>query len=304
METFSLSPFSSPRTPKKGSPRDDRFYTPRVYANNNNSSDGEFVTARGSARSNGLKSRTSSEDDFSTPRGDFDANSRQRRQSNTSNLLTSSSSIYSSPRQQQNNYNVNGQQYFDNRSEEKSSYNEYSNDNKGEGGQYAGYQNQSPIGFKRTDYKNDRDGYYNNSGNRNNISNNNNVGLSNTSIPSTTYDHTKDNSYDDAYSIPGSIEEEPSSNEDIDDLFRFARHGRCDEIDRILNKGIPIDVRDEYGSSLLIIACQNGNKRVAKLVLRRGANINGRNNKGNTALHYCNHFGYGEISYLSISLSF
>jgi hypothetical protein len=82
--------------------------------------------------------------------------------------------------------------------------------------------------------------------------------------------------------------------EDVDDIFSFARHGRVDEIDRLLDKGIPVDVRDSYGNTLLTIACQNGNKRVAKCVLRRAANINSRNNKGNTPLHYCYSYGYGD----------
>jgi hypothetical protein len=75
--------------------------------------------------------------------------------------------------------------------------------------------------------------------------------------------------------------------EDIEDIFRFARHGRLEEIEKLLEKGVPIDVRDIYGNTLLIIACQNGNKRVAKAVLRRGGDINARNFKGNTPLHYC-----------------
>lgn len=90
------------------------------------------------------------------------------------------------------------------------------------------------------------------------------------------------------------------SENDVEDLFSYCRHGRIVEIERHLDKGIPIDVRDQYGNTLLIIACQNGNKRVAKLLLRRGANINGRNHKGNTPLHYCYTFGYGDTlgSYL------
>lgn len=79
------------------------------------------------------------------------------------------------------------------------------------------------------------------------------------------------------------------SDQDVEDIFSYARHGRCDDIDRLLNRGIPVDVRDEYGNTLLTIASQNGNKRVAKTVLRRGGNINARNHKGNTPLHYCFH---------------
>lgn len=77
--------------------------------------------------------------------------------------------------------------------------------------------------------------------------------------------------------------------QDIEEIFSCARHGRCEEIERKLNEGLPVDVRDEYGNTMLITACQNGNKRVAKAVLRRGADINARNYKGNTPLHYCYH---------------
>ena len=81
---------------------------------------------------------------------------------------------------------------------------------------------------------------------------------------------------------------------ELEEIFSFARHGRCEEIEKLLDRGLPVDVRDEFGNTLLIIACQNGNKRVAKSVLRRGANINSRNFKGNTGLHFCYQYGYGE----------
>lgn len=79
------------------------------------------------------------------------------------------------------------------------------------------------------------------------------------------------------------------SEQDIEDIFSFTRHGRAEEIERLLSKGIPVDIRDAFGNTLLIIACQNGNKRITKALLRRGANINARNYKGNTPLHYCYH---------------
>lgn len=79
------------------------------------------------------------------------------------------------------------------------------------------------------------------------------------------------------------------SEQDVEDIFSFTRHGRLEEIERLLNKGVPVDIRDLYGNTILITACQNGNKRVAKAALRRGANINARNYRGNTPLHYCYH---------------
>ena len=71
---------------------------------------------------------------------------------------------------------------------------------------------------------------------------------------------------------------------DVEDIFSYARHGRISDIERLLDKGIPVDVRDVHGSTLLIIACQNGNKKVAKAVLRRGGDINAKNHKGDSLL--------------------
>lgn len=84
------------------------------------------------------------------------------------------------------------------------------------------------------------------------------------------------------------------SEQDVEDVFSFARHSRADDIEDLLDRGLPVDVRDDFGNTLLTTASQNGNKRVAKLVMRRGANINARNHKGNTPLHYCYQYGYGE----------
>jgi hypothetical protein len=84
------------------------------------------------------------------------------------------------------------------------------------------------------------------------------------------------------------------SEQDVEDIFSYARHGRIIDVERLLDRGVPINVRDLYGNTLLTIACQNGNKRVAKAVMRRGADLNVRNYKGNTPLHYCYHYGYGK----------
>ena len=71
------------------------------------------------------------------------------------------------------------------------------------------------------------------------------------------------------------------------DIFSLARHARVQEVEDLLLRGIPITSRDENGNSILSIGCQNGSKRIAKLALRFGADINERNDAGNTPLHYC-----------------
>ncbi len=71
------------------------------------------------------------------------------------------------------------------------------------------------------------------------------------------------------------------------DIFSLARHARVNEVEELLIRGIPVTSRDENGNSILSIGCQNGSKRIAKLALRFGADINEQNESGNTPLHYC-----------------
>ena len=70
------------------------------------------------------------------------------------------------------------------------------------------------------------------------------------------------------------------------DIFSLARHARVSEVEELLIRGVPIASRDENGNTILSIGCQNGSKRIAKLALRFGADINEQNGSGNTALHY------------------
>ena len=81
---------------------------------------------------------------------------------------------------------------------------------------------------------------------------------------------------------------------DVKAIFQAMRHNRAQEVTELLDKGVPINVKDKFGNTLLAVACQNGLKRLAKLALRRGANINSRNYKGNTPLHFCYTYGYGD----------
>ncbi|EEY57122.1 uncharacterized protein PITG_10930 [Phytophthora infestans T30-4] len=78
------------------------------------------------------------------------------------------------------------------------------------------------------------------------------------------------------------------------DLFSAARHNHYDSVVYMLDNSVSVNSRDAFGNTLLSIACQNGLKRITKLALRRGANINSQNNRGNTALHFCFAYGYGD----------
>ena len=54
------------------------------------------------------------------------------------------------------------------------------------------------------------------------------------------------------------------NDEDIETMFRAARHGKHKELKALLDRGIPPNMADQHGNTILIIACQNGNKRVVR----------------------------------------
>eukprot|EP00957_Ditylum_brightwellii_P015063 1136422-Ditylum_brightwellii.AAC.1 len=57
------------------------------------------------------------------------------------------------------------------------------------------------------------------------------------------------------------------------ELCSLIRHNKYRELEDIMNQpdwSLPIEYADDSGNTLLMISCQNGNKRIAKLCLRRG----------------------------------
>ena len=73
---------------------------------------------------------------------------------------------------------------------------------------------------------------------------------------------------------------ENAEGEQVTELFSLCRHGKYQEIEDLFDDPaflLAIDTKDELGNTLLMLAAQNGNKRITKLCLRRGANINSQN---------------------------
>jgi hypothetical protein len=78
----------------------------------------------------------------------------------------------------------------------------------------------------------------------------------------------------------------------------LVRHNKYGDLEQLLNQpdwNVPVDYQDEQGNSLLHVAAQNGAKRIAKLCLRRGANINMGNLQGQTPLHYAYGYGFADL---------
>ena len=82
-------------------------------------------------------------------------------------------------------------------------------------------------------------------------------------------------------------------------ICSLVRHGKYRDLEDTLNNpdwSLPIDYFNESGNTLLMIACQNGNRRIVKLCLRRGSKINKQNLNGNTCLHFAFGYGFGECN--------
>jgi hypothetical protein len=74
--------------------------------------------------------------------------------------------------------------------------------------------------------------------------------------------------------------------EAIEKAILAAKTSSISEMEDALEEDIGIDIIDQFGNSLLVLAAQQGSKRMCKYLLRRGATINWQNLQGNTALHY------------------
>ena len=52
---------------------------------------------------------------------------------------------------------------------------------------------------------------------------------------------------------------------------------------------------DDNGNTLLLVACQNGNEKIAQLAWKKGGNPNHQNGQGHTALHFAMTYGFFEL---------
>lgn len=85
---------------------------------------------------------------------------------------------------------------------------------------------------------------------------------------------------------------------DFPQLVSMVRNNRASDLEAFFDSEYRVSLDQEEegtGNTLLIVACQNGNKRICKMLLRRGASLNKRTKKGNTCLHYCFAFGFREL---------
>ena len=86
-------------------------------------------------------------------------------------------------------------------------------------------------------------------------------------------------------------------NADDHPVFRHVRRGRVADVAALLSsRRVDPDVRDRFGNTPLIVAAQNDRKRISKLVVKAGADLNAANARGNAALHYCYAYGHFDLA--------
>ncbi|MDI6402399.1 ankyrin repeat domain-containing protein [Balneolaceae bacterium ANBcel3] len=76
----------------------------------------------------------------------------------------------------------------------------------------------------------------------------------------------------------------------------FARSGNTEELQKMLNAGLPVNLMDEKGNSLLMLAAYNGNLDTTQMLIDLGADVNRVNDRGQSPLAGVAFKGYVAIS--------
>lgn len=67
-------------------------------------------------------------------------------------------------------------------------------------------------------------------------------------------------------------------------VFNLARHGDADELAALLDQGLPPNLRNDKGDTLLMLAAYNGNAPAVAALLARGADPDSLNDRGQVPL--------------------
>ncbi len=65
-------------------------------------------------------------------------------------------------------------------------------------------------------------------------------------------------------------------------IFRAAESGNTEEVQKLLDEGVDVDIRNDNRSTLLHLAARNGHAKTVELLLNKGAKVNAKDNDGNT----------------------
>lgn len=80
--------------------------------------------------------------------------------------------------------------------------------------------------------------------------------------------------------------------------LEMARKGETDELEKMIMAGLPVNLSDEKGQSLLMLASYNGHFHTSMMLLNRGADADRRNDRGQTPLGGVAFKGFTDIAAL------
>lgn len=81
-------------------------------------------------------------------------------------------------------------------------------------------------------------------------------------------------------------------------LILSAKNSHDDVVRLLLKRGADIEGKDQVGRTALHVACDNNNRSTALELLDLGANVNAVDKKGNSSLHYCAQKNFAPIARL------
>ncbi|GAA1453806.1 ankyrin repeat domain-containing protein [Nesterenkonia lacusekhoensis] len=70
----------------------------------------------------------------------------------------------------------------------------------------------------------------------------------------------------------------------LNSMFDLARAGRSEELLSLIDQGIPVNLTNSKGDSLLILASYNDHADLVRGLLERGVDVDRMNDRGQTAL--------------------
>ena len=85
------------------------------------------------------------------------------------------------------------------------------------------------------------------------------------------------------------------------EALSLCRHNRYDDLVQMMDasdasSGDWSSIADAHGNTMLLVAAQNGLKRICKLLLRRGAaDVRVVNTQGKGVLHFCQLYGHAQL---------
>jgi len=78
-------------------------------------------------------------------------------------------------------------------------------------------------------------------------------------------------------------------------IFDLVRFNKYKDVEKLVKDGCPVDWRDPNGYTALMVAAQNGLKRIIKTVMRYNCDLNAQNSRGHTACHLAVMYDHSDL---------